>query len=41
MKIHSRRSLPLTLPLTRVPPSPRVRGEGWGEGQVAFGTKQG
>jgi len=26
--------MPLTLPLTRVPPSPRPRGEGWGEGHV-------
>jgi hypothetical protein len=41
MTIHSRRLLPLTLPLTRVPPSPRRRGEGRGEGQAALGTKQG
>ncbi len=27
--------MPLTLPLTRVPPSPRERGEGRGEGPFA------
>ena len=41
MTVHFRRLLPLTLPLTRVPPSARSRGEGWGEGQPALGTKQG
>jgi hypothetical protein len=41
MTVHFRRTLPLALPLTRVPPSPRERGEGRGEGQVALGTKQG
>jgi len=32
-EVYERLSL-LTLPLTRVPPSPRARGEGWGEGPL-------
>jgi hypothetical protein len=41
MTVHFRRLLPVTLPPTRVTPSPRRRGEGRGEGQEALGTKQG
>jgi hypothetical protein len=41
MRMYSHRLLPLTLSPTRVQLSPRMRGEGWGRGQAAFGTKQG